>query len=215
MMALRLHAFWRSGASWRTRIALNLKGLSYETVAVNIVSGEQNSEAFRKLNPLGLVPALETEDGVIVESPAIIEWLEERYPDPPLLPTGRADRAAVRAMANIINCDMQPLSNLRVLRALRARFKADEDQVRDWTHAWMIPGFDALETLTARHGGAFSFGDTPGLVDCSLIPQMGFARRSLVPLDAWPRLCAIDQRLLALPAIINADPALQPGAPAA
>jgi maleylpyruvate isomerase len=212
-MTLRLHAFWRSGASYRTRIALNLKGLSYEVAPVNIVSGEQSHEAFLAVNPFGLVPALETPDGVIVESPAIIEWLEERYPEPALLPPDPAGRARVRAMANIINCDMQPLGNLRVLRALTAQFGAGDAEIRAWVHRWMTPGFTALEALSGDAGGVYCHGDAPGLADCSLIPQMAFARRYGFDLAPFARLCAVEARLLALPAVAAADPALQPDAP--
>lgn len=207
-----LHGYFRSGTSYRTRIALNLKGLSYETRGIDLRTGAQTSDAYLALNPQGLVPALETTEGVLTQSPAILEWLEERHPRPPLLPQTAQDRATVRAMAAIIGCDIHPLNNLRVLKALRSQFEADQTAVDAWAGRWITAGFEALEALVARHGRGWSFGDTPGLVDCYLIPQIYSARRFNVPLEAFPRLLAIETAAAGHPAFIAAHPDRQPDA---
>ena len=207
-----LHGYFRSGTSYRTRIALNLKGLSYETHGIDLRTGAQKSEAYLALNPQGMVPALETAEGVLVQSPAILEWLEERHPRPPLLPETAMDRATVRAMAAVIGCDIHPLNNLRVLKALRSQFEADQAAVDSWAERWITPGFGAMEILVARHGRGWGFGDTPGLVDCYLIPQIYSARRFHVPLEAFPRLLAIETAAADHPAFIAAHPDRQPDA---
>jgi len=207
-----LHGYFRSGTSYRTRIALNLKGLAYETHGIDLRTGAQKSDAYLALNPQGMVPALETPEGVLVQSPAILEWLEERHPRPPLLPETAMDRATVRAMAAIIGCDIHPLNNLRVLKALRSQFEADQATVDDWAGRWITPGFETLETLVGRHGRGWSFGETPGLVDCYLIPQIYSARRFNVPLETFPRLLAIEAAAAAHPAFIAAHPDRQPDA---
>jgi len=207
-----LHGYFRSGTSYRTRIALNLKGLSYETRGIDLRTGAQTSAAYRALNPQGLVPALETAEGVLIQSPAILEWLEERHPRPPLLPGGAMDRATVRAMAAVIGCDIHPLNNLRVLTALRSQFGADQATVDAWAGRWITPGFETLETLVGRHGRGWCFGDTPGLVDCYLIPQIYSARRFNLPLEAFPRLLAVETAAADHPAFIAAHPDRQPDA---
>lgn len=207
-----LHGYFRSGTSYRTRIALNIKGLSYETRGVDLRTGVQKSDAYLKLNPQGLVPALETGEGVLIQSPAILEWLDERHPRPPLLPDTTMDRATVRGMAAIIGCDIHPLNNLRVLTALRSQFEADQATVDAWAGRWITPGFETLETLVGRYGRGWSFGDTPGLVDCYLIPQIYSARRFNVPLEAFPRLLAIEAAAADHPAFIAAHPDRQPDA---
>ena len=211
-MSLTLHAAWRSGASYRTRIALNLKGLAYDIVPVNLLAGDQRSEAFRRLNPLGLVPALEVDGGVLTQSPAILEWLEEAYPDPPLLPADPIGRAQVRAMASLINCDIQPLNNLRVMRALKKDLAASEAQLTAWAQRWIVEGFAALEQLVAIHGGEFCYGYTPSLADCCLIPQIYSARRFEVELSAYPSLCGVADRAELLQAFAAAHPNMQPDA---
>lgn len=207
-----LHGYFRSGTSYRTRIALNLKGLSYETRGIDLRTGAQKSDAYLALNPQGMVPALETPEGVLVQSPAILEWLEERHPRPPLLPDTAMDRATVRAMAAVIGCDIHPLNNLRVLKALRSQFEADQATVDAWAGRWITPGFEALETLVGRNGADWSFGHTPGLVDCYLIPQIYSARRFNVPLEAFPRLLAIEAAAADHSAFIAAHPDRQPDA---
>ena len=207
-----LHGYWRSGAAYRTRIALALKGLAYEQQGVDLRTGAQRSEAFVALNPQGMVPALEVEGAVLTQSPAILEWLEETYPAPAMLPADPVDRAHVRAMAALIGCDIHPLNNLRVGKALRETFGADQVAVDAWAARWIIPGFEALESLVARHGAGWCFGDAPTLADCYLIPQIYSARRFNVPLDAFPRLLAIDAAAALHPAFVAAHPDNQPDA---
>ncbi len=207
-----LHGYWRSGAAYRTRIALALKGLAYDQRGVDLRTGEQRSEAFASLNPQGMVPALEVEGRVLTQSPAILEWLEEAHPAPALLPVDPLGRAHVRAMAALIGCDIHPLNNLRVGKALRETFGADQTAVDAWAARWIIPGFGALEALVARHGAGWCFGGAPTLADCYLVPQVYSARRFNVPLDAFPRLLAIDAAAAAHPAFIAAHPDAQPDA---
>lgn len=209
-----LHGYWRSGASYRVRIALNLKGLAFDNAAHDLRKGEQKAADYVALNPQGMVPALQDGDLVLTQSPAILEWLEETHPDPALLPKGANDRATVRAMAALIGCDIHPLNNLRVLKAIRSEFNADQAAVDAWAARWLAPGFDALEALVARHGAGWSFGDAPTLVDCYLIPQMYSARRFNMDLSPWPRLLAVEQTTLAHPAFASAHPDLQPDADA-
>jgi maleylpyruvate isomerase len=207
-----LHGYWRSGAAYRTRIALELKGLSYRQRAVDLRQGDQKSDSYLALNPQGLVPALEVDGAVLTQSPAILEWLEEAHPAPPLLPADLIDRAHVRAMAALVGCDIHPLNNLRVGKALRETFGADQAAVDAWAARWIRPGFEALEALVARHGDGWCFGGSPTLADCYLIPQIYSAGRFNVPLDAFPRLLAIDEAAKLHPAFVAAHPAEQPDA---
>jgi maleylpyruvate isomerase len=207
-----LHGYWRSGTSYRTRIALNLKGLAYEQHGIDLRQGDQRSEAYLRLNPQGLVPALEIEGAVLTQSPAILEWLEETHPNPPLLPSDAVARAQVRAMAALIGCDIHPLNNLRVGKALREEFGADQAAVDAWATRWITPGFTALEAQVVRHGGGWCFGDAPTLADCYLIPQIYSARRFNVALDAFPHLLAVESAADAHPAFLAAHPDRQPDA---
>lgn len=207
-----LHGYWRSGAAYRVRIALNLKGVAYDRKGVDLRTGAQRDPAFLARNPQGLVPALEADGGMLTQSPAILEWLEETRPEPPLLPQDPADRAAVRAMAALIACDVHPLNNLRVLNALRGDFGADQAQINAWAERWITAGFDALERLVERHGGGFCFGAAPTFADVNLIPQMYSARRFDVDPARWPRLSAVEEAALALPAFAEAHPDRQPDA---
>lgn len=207
-----LHGYWRSGAAYRVRIALNLKGVAYETRGVDLRTGAQRDPAFLNRNPQGLVPALEADGLVLTQSPAILEWLEETRPEPPLLPEDPADRAAVRAMAALIACDVHPLNNLRVLTALRTDFAADQEQIDAWAARWIGAGFDALERLVGRHGAGFCFGASPTVADVNLIPQMYSARRFGVDPTRWARLAAVEEAALALPAFTAAHPDRQPDA---
>ena len=207
-----LHGYWRSGAAYRTRIALELKGLAYGQQGVDLRTGAQRSEAFVTLNPQGMVPALEVDGAVLTQSPAILEWLEETHPAPALLPADPLERAHVRAMAALIGCDIHPLNNLRVGKALRETFGADQGAVDDWAARWIVPGFEALEALVGRHGAGWCFGDGPTLADCYLIPQIYSARRFNVSLAAFPRLLAIDAAAGLHPAFIAAHPDSQPDA---
>ncbi|MBZ6381608.1 maleylacetoacetate isomerase [Sphingomonas sanguinis] len=194
-MSLTLHGYWRSSAAYRVRLALGLKGLSYDSIAHDLRTGAQRTEAFRALQPQGLVPALETSDGVLIQSPAILEWIEERYTDPPLLPEDSAGRATVRAMAAIVACDIHPINNLRVLTHLREELHADEAAIRHWIGRWVTEGFDALETLIARHGAGYAYGDRPTLADCHILPQVYNAERFAVDLTPFPKLIAAANRL--------------------
>lgn len=212
---MKLYNFWRSGTSHRLRIALNLKGLSAEYLAVHLGKEEHLKNAFKAVNPQMLVPALELDTGeVLIQSPAIIEWLEETHPTPALLPAGASERARVRALAALVGCDIHPINNRRILEALRKQFNADEATVNAWCATWITAGFDAYEALlaadTAR--GAFSFGHTPTVADCYLIPQVESARRFKVDLSRWPLISAIDQACGQLDAFQRAAPAAQPDA---
>lgn len=209
-----LHGYWRSSAAYRVRIALALKGLTYETAALDLRKGEQKSPAYLALNPQGLAPALQSGALIVTQSPAILEWLEETYPEPPLLPEDPAQRAQVRAMAALIACDIHPLNNLRVLKSLREDFGADQAAVDAWAARWIAPGLDALQTLIARHGDGWCFGDRPGLADCCLIPQLYSARRFNLDTAAWAGLTAVERRALAHPAFQAAHPDRQPDADA-
>lgn len=207
-----LHGYWRSSAAYRVRIALALKGVAYGQATHDLRTGAQRTDAFRALAPQGLVPALETDDGVLTQSPAILEWIEERHPDPPLLPAEPGDRAVVRGMAAAIACDIHPLNNLRVLTALRTEFGADEAAVARWIARWIGDGFAALEVLIARHGRGFAWGDAPTLADCCLVPQVYGAERFAVDLSPYPRLVAAAQAARALEAVAAAHPDRQPDA---
>jgi maleylpyruvate isomerase len=207
-----LHGYWRSGTTYRTRIALALKGVAYEQSGVDLRVGDQRSERFLRLNPQGLVPALEADGRVLTQSPAILEWIEERWPQPPLLPTDPGDRAEVRAMAALIACDIHPLQNLRVMKKLSADHGADEPATQAWTRHWIGLGFEALERLIERRGGAWSFGDAPTLADCYLVPQVYTARRFGLDLQPYPRIAAVDARAAEHPAFQAAHPSRQPGA---
>jgi maleylpyruvate isomerase len=207
-----LHGYWRSGSSYRTRIALNLKGLAYMQAPLDLRAGAQRSGGFLTLNPQGMVPALEADGVVLTQSPAILEWLEERHPEPPLLPNGAEARATVRAMAALIGCDVHPLNNLRVLGELRSGFGADNEAINRWAARWVGEGFAALEVLIERHGGQFAYGDTPTLIECYLVPQVYSAERFAIDLAPYPRLIAATYAARAIPAIAAAHPDCQPDA---
>ena len=207
---MKMYGFFRSGTSHRLRIALNLKGLQYDKVAVDLRTEQHLGEAYKAINPQQLVPALDTGDAVLVQSPAIIEWLEERYPTPPLLPAEAMARAQVRALAAVIGCDIHPVNNRRVLEALRHRFAANEAQINDWCGTWITAGLDAFDALLPdRERGPFAFGAKPTLADVYLVPQLEGARRFQVNLGRWPRLLAIEAACLHLEAFTRAAPAAQ------
>jgi len=208
---MQLHNFFRSGTSHRLRIALNLKGLAYDYVAVDLRKNEHQGAAFKSLNPQGLVPALVDGGHVLTQSVAIIEWLEERYPTPALLPADLNDRAHVRALAAVVGCDIHPVNNKRILDTLRASFSADDAAINHWCGTWISDGFDAYEALLSadtRRAG-FSFGNTPTIADAYLIPQIESARRFKVDLARWPLIMAVDAHCGALEAFRQAAPMAQ------
>lgn len=211
-MKLVLHGYWRSSASYRVRIALNLKGLAYDQSTYDLRTGSQRGAEFRALSPIGLVPALEADDQVLTQSPAILEWLEECFPEPALLPADSSARATVRAMANIVACDIHPLNNLRVLGELRSTFGADAAAVQAWMARWMTDGFAAMETAVQKYGDGFCFGGNPTIADCCLIPQIYNARRFSVDLAPFPGLVAVDARCRTIDAFLQALPEAQPDA---
>lgn len=211
---MKLYNFWRSGTSHRTRIALNLKGLSTEYVAVHLAKEEHLQDAFKAVNPQQLVPALDTGSEVLIQSPAILEWLEEKYPTPALLPLDQVQRAQVRALAAIVGCDIHPINNRRILEYLRHTFGANAEAINAWAGTWIGTGFDAYEALLAAdtQRGRFSHGDSPSLADCYLIPQIESARRFNVDLSKWPLIMAVEAACMKLEAFQKAAPSQQPDA---
>lgn len=213
---LRLYTYFRSSAAYRVRIALNLKGLAHEAVPVHLLrdGGQQNRPAYRALSPLGTVPALQTAAGTFTQSLAIIEYLDETHPLPPLLPPSPGERARVRALAQTVACDIHPVNNLRVLQYLGEHFAATPEQKEAWIRHWVDAGLLAVERLLAAHPatGVFCHGDAPTLADCCLAPQVFNARRFDCPLDAMPTIRRIVDACEALPAFRNAAPGMQPDA---
>ncbi|HXH15758.1 MAG TPA: maleylacetoacetate isomerase [Sphingomonas sp.] len=207
-----LHGYWRSTTAYRVRIALALKGVGYAQVTHDLRKGAQRDAGYRALNPQALVPALETDGAVLTQSPAILEWIDETYSEPPLLPSDATGRAVVRAMAATIACDIHPVNNLRILTMLRAEFGADEAAVSRWIARWIGDGFAALETSIAQHGDGFAFGATPTIADCHLVPQVYSAERFAVDLSPYPYLKAAADTARALPAFAAAHPNRQPDA---
>jgi maleylacetoacetate isomerase len=211
---LSLHGYYRSSASFRVRIALNLKGLQYQNFFYHLRKGEQRSECYRALNPQGLVPSLQVDGQILTQSLAIIEYLDEVYPRPPLLPADPIARAKVRAIAQLIACDIHPINNLRVLEYLRVEHSESEATVRRWYAHWVEEGFAALESQLEADptAAAFCHGDSPGLADICLVPQVVNARNLAIDLTAYPNLVRIADGALALPAFASAHPRNQPDA---
>jgi maleylacetoacetate isomerase len=210
----RFHGYFRSSAAYRCRIALNLKGVATEFVPVHLRrgGGEQKTTAYRAVNPQALVPALEVDGLVLTQSLAIVEWLDETWPEPPLLPANKDLRARVRAFAQVIACDIHPLQNLRVLDYLKNELGQDQAAADVWCRRWIGDGLAACERLLARETatGPFAFGAAPGLGDICLIPQLFSADRFGVDLADMPRLRAVRAECEALPAFAAAHPSRQP-----
>ena len=207
-----MYGNWRSAAAFRVRIALKLKGIAYEETFIDLDAGDQHAPEFRAINPQGAVPALFDGDGPpLTQSLAICEWLEEGWPEPPLLPREHDARAAVRAFAMVVACDIHPVQNLKVLQRLR-QAGLPEAEVRNWARWTVREGLEACETLLARHSSPFCFGNAPGLADLCLVPQLGNARRFGCDLSALPRLIAAEAACAALPAFAAAAPDRQPDA---
>ncbi|WP_409287117.1 maleylacetoacetate isomerase [Pseudomonas guariconensis] len=209
---MELFTYYRSTSSYRVRIALALKGLDYQALPVNLLKGEQRGAHYQALNPQGRVPALRTDGGeLLVQSPAIIEYLEEVYPQPALLPASAESRAKVRGVAAIIGCDVHPLHNVSVLNQLR-QLGHDDTQVNQWIAHWIGQGLAAVEQLIGDRG--FCFGDEPGLADVYLIPQLYAAERFNVDLSGYPRIARVAALAQAHPAFAKAHPSCQPDTPA-
>lgn len=213
---LRLYSYWRSSAAYRVRIGLNLKGLSYQTLPVHLVrdGGEQHQPDYVAMNPQHLVPTLLHGVRVIRQSLAILEYLDEAWPSPRLLPMTARDRARVRGLAQLIASDIHPLNNLRVLRYVEQTWRVQQTERDEWVKHWIVEGFGAMETLLEGDPatGAFCHGQVPGLADCCLVPQVFNARRFGVDMAAFPTILRIEQACLALPAFIEAMPDKQPDA---
>ncbi len=204
MTQLVLHDYFRSSASFRVRIALNLKGLDYSRVEISLIAGEQRSDAFLEQNAQGFVPMLVVDGEPIIQSMAIIDWLDRAYPEPRLIPEEAMPRAVALAQAQVIASDIHPLNNLRVLKYLKRDLGLNEQTKDRWYRHWIVQGFDALEAMAGE--GRFLGGDTPGIADCCLVPQMYNARRFETPLGDYPRLVAIDAACMELEAFQKAHP---------
>ena len=212
---MKLYDYFRSSAAYRVRIALNLKGVAPERAFVHLRRNAQRSEDYLALNPQGLVPMLVADDGaVLTQSLAIVEYLDEAYPAPPLLPAAPTERARVRGIALEIACDIHPLNNLRVLQYLKNTLGVSEEQKDAWYKYWIDVGLEALETRLARDAatGRFCHGDTPTLADICLVPQLANARRMNIDVAPYPTLTRIEAAAISLPAFVDAAPAKQPDA---
>jgi maleylacetoacetate isomerase len=209
---MRLYGYFRSSAAFRVRIALNLKGLAYEGASIHLRRGDQAQAGFLAVNPQGLVPALETDGQILIQSIAIIEYLDETHPEPPLLPRDAAGRARVRALAAIVACDIHPLNNLRVLRYLHRPLGQDQTAIETWYNHWIDAGFQALESKLAGDArtGAFCHGDAPGLADIALVPQVVNAERYELDLAPYPTINRIFENCIKLDAFADAHPNRQP-----
>jgi maleylacetoacetate isomerase/maleylpyruvate isomerase len=201
---MKLYTYFRSSAAYRVRIALNLKGVSYETVPVNLLKGEQREAGYQAVNPQKRVPALDIDGATLIQSPAILEYLDEVYPEPPLLPMGAVNRAKVRAIASLIACDIHPLNNSGTLGYLKNRLGHDQAAADEWYAHWVREGFDAIEALLGP--GPYAFGPKITLADVYLVPQVFNARRFSVPLDAYPKILAVDAACAELRAFQDAAP---------
>lgn len=209
---MKLHTFFRSSASFRVRIALNYKGIAYEPALVNLPKAQNLDAAYRAVNPQGLVPTLEDGGHVLTQSLAIIEYLDEVYPGPKLLPASPLDRAYVRAFSQIVACEIHPINNLRVLKHIRKTYKLDEEGVNAWYRHWIAEGFQMMESFLVannRHG-KFCLGDQVSMADCCLVPQVFNAQRYECDLAPYPTVMRIHEECMKLAAFIAAQPSKQP-----
>lgn len=213
---MKLYTFFRSSASYRVRIALNLKGLTYDQAPIHLRrgGGEQLTAAYKSINPQALVPAFEDDGKILTQSLAIIEYLDEKFPKPPLLPVDLADKAFVRSLAMVVACEVHPIQNLRVLNQLKATYNQSDAQVNPWAQHWINLGLSAIEQMIVAQTrrGKFSFGDTPTLADICLIPQLGNARRFGCDLSKYPAILEIEKTCMAIPTFADAAPEKQPDA---
>jgi maleylacetoacetate isomerase len=201
-----LHDYFRSSASYRVRIALNLKGVEYEQHSVSLADGAQKSAEYRALNPQGFVPMLEIDGLRLTQSLSIMVYLDQRFPEPLLVPCDPAEGAHVRSLALAIACDIHPLNNLRVLKYLKSELGHDQAEVDGWYRHWVAEGLAALEAMAAPRAGRFLYGDTATLADVCLVPQLFNARRFEVPLEPYPALLRADEAASALPPFAAAHP---------
>ena len=213
-MSLVLRSYWRSSCSWRVRIGLNWKQLSYDIVPVHLVAdgGHQHTDEHRALNPMRELPVLLVEGKPLAQSVAILEYLEETHPEPPLLPKSSLDRARVRQMTEVVNSGIQPVQNLRVMQKLGRDHELPRPDQVGWSRDWIAQGLVALETLVSAHGGRYSFGDAVSFADLCLVPQLYNARRFNVDMSAFPTLTSVESELVSLPAFVAAHPDQQPDA---
>lgn len=207
---MKLYSYFRSSAAYRVRIALNLKQLDYVIQPVHLLKNEHQQKSYIALNPSQLVPSLIDQDQSFIQSLNILEYLEERYPSLPLLPTDLVERAKVRAFSQTIACDIHPLDNLRVLKYLKHELAVNDEQKNQWYQHWIIEGFKSLEMQLKDSNGQFCFGTQATFADCCLIPQVYNAKRFNVDLSDFPKIQSIDQHCLSLPAFLRATPEQQP-----
>ena len=211
---MKLYTYYRSSAAYRVRIALNLKGIAYTAENVNLLEAQQKGEQYRASNPQGLIPALELDDGhVISQSTAILEWLEETHPQPALMPRDPLSRSQVRSLVNHIACDIHPLNNLRILVYLQQSLGADPQQVDLWYSQWIYNGFAGIETVAREGNGLYCLGESPGMADCYLIPQVYNALRFNVDVNAYPAILSIFHHCNTLDAFRRAHPDQQADSP--
>jgi len=213
---MKLYTYFRSSAAYRVRIALNLKGLHYDAIPVHLLrgGGEQLQEQYRSINPSGLVPAFQDDYITLTQSMAILEYLEDAYPDTPIMPTDATERAHVRELAQIIACDIHPVNNLRVLRYLVHELGVSEEQKNEWYRHWLVGGLEVLEKHLARDpsAGPLCHGRTPTIADCCLVPQVFNAQRHGIDVSVYPNIARINAQCVEIPAFIAAHPSNQPDA---